>query len=110
MSNQQALHNLLGTQLGAAQSLLSYLHDAQWRLCCANHTLGAQDFIFPGTHHPLVAWTYSNQEVVFWVPGQMGAYLCTPSISTLSNLFFSSSEIMSGGAGFTVTKSWAPNV
>ena len=45
MSNQQALHNLLGTQLGAAQSLLSYLHDAQWRLCCANHTLGAQDFV-----------------------------------------------------------------
>ena len=105
MSNQQALYNLLNTQLGAAQSLLSYLHDAQWRLCCTNHTLGVQDFIFPWTHHPLVAWTCSNQEVVFCVPGQMGAYLCTPSIGTLSNLFFSSSEIMSGGTGFTVMKS-----
>ena len=45
----------------------------------------------------------------FWVPGRMGAYLCTPSIGTLSNLFFSSSEVMSGGAGLSVTKSWTPN-
>ena len=43
LSNQQALYNLLDTQLGVAQSLLSYLHDAQWRLCITCTTLGVQD-------------------------------------------------------------------